>query len=731
MVYIGNEMFFDEKSDFEEEYEEDFQYENEYTSDGDYNGMKKDNLEDDAIAIDHQIQSNKNEEKEAPNQLETISQSRSQEKYEENFQNKINNFQNKKEPKIKKEAMNNAISAFHQLLRWNDLSECGKAKIEMFLNSEIYCCLNCRELEQFLPCSRTKINEMRRNNNNGQITDNLPKSKKGRNAKLTPAQIEEFFAAAMEKRKKFEAVSLNWAEDFIFKRFSTTVSLPTIHRLFEKYGWKSRKVQKRHPRSESKNKAYLIHKFRQYIYGYIQKHKLTPSRVHIMDETGIYSNATVPTTYTYPGDKEAYVLMNESSTKDTFIATLTADGNGFGYYLPFKKEKWHKENNRKITDEKAVKGVGSKEMLEWCQKFIEYAHQGDLLIMDNLAAHHNKDCLETLKKAEIKVCFIPVRCADVLSVLDNAFFAVFKRKLAKLIFNSDEEKKDLIFETFESMKSDIGLAMFKHCQYYRMFEENYLKIDETLEYETFDAFCISEKPPDFKILKENNDASGFNSCLSLFLNNKDLIEDLMKTSLTSVKVNKTYFKILKKSISKILKSKRELKTNRMSYDLNFNVFSTIFDIFIKIIDMFPESIRQKHICIQIQNENEVTIIKYFEIFGFNGNLIKEIEENLCFEKIIHIPKTFYIYSHRNSYNGSFDQLLIHFVLNNQNYALTAFIHQKNYKYYFCFYRHQTNHWYEVCDQSVFIIQNEIGDYISSLERFPIILSYTLEEFMNE
>ena len=69
MVYIGNETFFDEKSDFEEEYEEDFQYENEYTSDGDYIGMKKDNLKDNAIAIDHQMKSNKNEENEIPNQV--------------------------------------------------------------------------------------------------------------------------------------------------------------------------------------------------------------------------------------------------------------------------------------------------------------------------------------------------------------------------------------------------------------------------------------------------------------------------------------------------------------------------------------------------------------------------------------------------------------------------------------------------------------------------------------
>ena len=62
-----------------------------------------------------------------------------------------------------------------------------------------------------------------------------------------------------------------------------------------------------------------------------------------------------------------------------------------GYYLPFKKEKYHIVNNKKIIDERATKGVVTREILEWYNKFINYALKGNIFIMDHISVHHNQE----------------------------------------------------------------------------------------------------------------------------------------------------------------------------------------------------------------------------------------------------------------------------------------------------------------------------------------------------
>ena len=626
------------------------------------------------------------------------------------------------------------VTRYLTALTWNDLTESGKSKVEELLKYEICNKISVRDLEAIFPCSKATIQRIKaskKRNDTCMNADQQNSSPKGRHKKLNNDQIEEFLAEATRKRQKFEPVSLKWGQEFIFKRFSLTVSLPSVHRIFKENNWRKRKVQKRNPKSDPKNKNRLIYLFREYVYGYIRSHNLQPENVHIMDETAIYSNSTVPFTYTYPGEKEAYVITSESSVKDTFIATLTANGNGMGFYVPFKKEKCHRLNGKKVIDEKSVKGVGTKEMKEWIQKFIKYAKPGDLLIMDNLAAHHNKECIEILKSAQIKVCFIPVRCADVLSVLDNAFFAVFKRRLSKHIFHSPEDKKEIIFDTFDNMKKCIGLAMFSHCGYDRMFKEDYsIEFNQNLNYD-LEPFIVSENPPGFHFLKENNYCCHLNSCLLLFLMSKKILKEIISSSNL---MNKK-LKYLINGFKKILNSKKFSGTRNIASQLNFHSDLTLYEVFCKIMKLIPPQVCENYFNISYLFNEIQKCIPYVEIDHVRESIVDSIFNSLKSRYFATLPKILIIYIRNDCCNQYLRDIVIPCSNFNSNfnsfYKLQGTIVIRNSSTCFIFFQKETDHWYEICDKSSILINKPIDQYLNSDEINLKLLLYVVDIFVDE
>ena len=119
--------------------------------------------------------------------------------------------------------------------------------------------------------------------------------------------------------------------------------------------------------------------------------------------------------------------------------------------------------------DKGVKGMNIEEMKKWFEEFVKYAEEGDLLIMDNLSSHKNKDILYQLESHGIHVLFLPPRCADALSVLDNCFFAIFKKIwYKKLLFvnNVDDKEREAIRLFNDLIQRKIGKAMYIRCLYY-------------------------------------------------------------------------------------------------------------------------------------------------------------------------------------------------------------------------------------------------------------------------
>lgn len=195
-----------------------------------------------------------------------------------------------------------------------------------------------------------------------------------------------------------------------------------------------------------------------------------------MDETGLFSDSIPTNTWTFKSDKEVYVKSTGQQRRDTLVATLRADGKGFATFIKHRNMKTQKDKKtgKKIIIDQGVRGMNIQEMKIWNKVFFQHSQRGDVLIMDNLGAHHNKEILQELRDHGITVIFIPVRCADVLSVLDNCFFAVYKKfwKKKALKVKTIDQKKHEALKLFKKMiKKGYGKRMFTHCKYDELFED--------------------------------------------------------------------------------------------------------------------------------------------------------------------------------------------------------------------------------------------------------------------
>ena len=299
---------------------------------------------------------------------------------------------------------------------------------------------------------------------------------KGKKPKISESDANEILQILNQKRKNFEAVSLKDVQHIVKDTFHGLWEpcKETCRRFLNKNNWVCIKVQSRNPESEADDKEEKIRTFLDQIKQIIQTNNLEPGNVHIMDETGLYSNAVAPTTWTPKEDKAAYVKNSGSKRRDTLVVTLTGNGAGHVYFIQHEKAQYRKLPEGKIEIvQKGISGMSINEMKKWVESFSLYAKQGDLLIMDNLAAHKNNEVLEMLEAKGINVIFLPPYCADRLSVLDNCFFAVFKAYWYKSCDKklTVDEKKDAAFKLFcDLVSTGVGKRMFDKCGYNQLFQ---------------------------------------------------------------------------------------------------------------------------------------------------------------------------------------------------------------------------------------------------------------------
>lgn len=389
------------------------------------------------------------------------------------------------------QVFNDFKNAFRALITFNSFTDAAKWDIYQLLKDPKYSKLNDRELEDFTFIGKSTINRGKK----GKLSITDPKKNKvapspvnqegegsqqqndgsgeqakviGRPKKMLGEDEDYVMLESSHERHKSHAVSIKWATDLSNVRLAgrTTVSRFTIRRLFKARGWKKRKSVRKQGYCLTENYHYVIHNWR---YRMKEVMKKNPnSTVHVMDESGIHTNLLPRYTMVEPGDKFANVDTHPDTTKDTVVVTLSSTGAGDLFYVPYR---------RATKNRKGCSGVGIEEMRKWVAHFLSYAQKGDILLMDNLAAHHEPSILKTLTDAGIIVRYFPVRAASKLSPLDNCFFAILKyhlqHRFSELIGLSGIQlriqKRLIINQEFDKLiQRGVGLSYFRHCKYNEM-----------------------------------------------------------------------------------------------------------------------------------------------------------------------------------------------------------------------------------------------------------------------
>lgn len=289
---------------------------------------------------------------------------------------------------------------------------------------------------------------------------------------MSDANIVEFTRICAEKRKEFLKVKLKTGREIIKSFYLPNPkcaeecwipSLPTVQRIFEFIGWHRRTVQARNPMSEPINKAELVSGFLSEIAVILEN--IQKSNLWVMDESAVFSNSVVQYTYCSSDDKQAYVVSGKDKRRDTIAVTLRADGIGDLFFVTHQT-KIHKNEKTLQIDDMNISGMNLQILFEWVDHFIDISQPGDVLLWDNLGSHLNQGILAKLHNYGIIVKFFPARCADELSILDYSWFAIFKRHLSEYLYNTVEEKKEIISEVFYKLLGGKVTCFFDKIGYF-------------------------------------------------------------------------------------------------------------------------------------------------------------------------------------------------------------------------------------------------------------------------
>ena len=358
-----------------------------------------------------------------------------------------------------KKLMNSFLREWYSYFSFKSLTPKAQSKLRSMCKEQKYSKLSSRSLAKNLHIGRRSFDSLK--------AQQAKSTKKvGRPTKISLSQERSIINKAIEKRKKSKFVTMKWATKYAHD-IGANVNRTTVTRLFKKYKWRRISTRRRQGYCLTRRYHKIIENWKYYTRKIILS--LDPfSTVHVMDETGIATNMLPAFSYAPKDEHEADIKTVSDTTKDTLILTISSNGNAHSFYVPFLK---------KTRKRKGRAGVGLIEMHAWVDSFLKYAKAGDLLIMDNLAAHCNEEIVSRLKKHGIKILFIPVRSAMYLSPLDNCFFAILKYRLANLLpdladlpnLQLKKEKYQTIIKVVDDMiKEKKGIRYFIHCSYDKM-----------------------------------------------------------------------------------------------------------------------------------------------------------------------------------------------------------------------------------------------------------------------
>ena len=241
-----------------------------------------------------------------------------------------------------------------------------------------------------------------------------------------------------------------------------------VSKMLKKRGFSCRTASYKKGYQLDPNRDEKILEFQEKIIQFQEKNP--DSNIWAMYETGIWNLPPKIKTITRRKNPKNWLrltkkfhkkhLKNLSNRRDTMVGCISFRGEKM---KPFFIEHKRQRKKNKIVVQKKIAGMNNEIWIEWINKFVQLAKKKDLLFLDNLSSHKNKEGLKILEQNEITVEFIPPYLAPYLSPLDNSTFSQFKSKLRRKKSENFKKKKKYCKSAWNSIKSENIQNYFKKC----------------------------------------------------------------------------------------------------------------------------------------------------------------------------------------------------------------------------------------------------------------------------
>lgn len=283
----------------------------------------------------------------------------------------------------------------------------------------------------------------------------FPQRRRGR-PRLIPVEAEKAIMNWVKQRND------NWqscaAEDIIAHahlRHNLRLTKPYVSKMMKRNGYSSRRTQKRPAQRADPNYNQIVQEYREEnsIIGY-------SSTVFVMDETGLWNDSVVARSYAPRSGAGPSVKTDPSSSRDTAVATLCADGTKLPlWYLRHRRQR----TRMHVVVQTAIKGMNEELMLKYIDEVCSQMPRGSILYMDNLSSHKTPRVRARLVDYGILVRYFPAKAACDLSACDNFFFRLMKNNFRKLDRSTPEKKELAANQAYNSVTAMSVRACWRKC----------------------------------------------------------------------------------------------------------------------------------------------------------------------------------------------------------------------------------------------------------------------------
>lgn len=311
-----------------------------------------------------------------------------------------------------------------------------------------------------------------------------PRNKRGRRRKISSAIEDELMTWVKVRNESWESCTGDDIIAYVQHRFGLQLSRNYVSFLMRRNGYHSRRTQKRPAQRADPMYGQIVEDFRTE-----NSHWTGFSRVFVMDETGLWNDSVQPRSYAPTNGPNPSIKTLPSSSRDTAVATLCADGSKLPLWY-IRHQRQRTRNHQVIHP--AIKGMNEALMLRYIDEVcVPHMAQGSILYMDNLSSHKTARVRARFLELGIIVRYFPAKTAPDLSPCDNFFFFLMKNNFRRLDRSTPELKIAAAHQAYNAVRAESVRSCWRKCG---LIVQN--NVDVYDEYESDDEFVSEDEEYD-------------------------------------------------------------------------------------------------------------------------------------------------------------------------------------------------------------------------------------------